>query len=246
MSDVTDLIEIFGASVRGPLHEREKRPNEDAWLHAEGHFGSLVVVCDGMGSRPQARYGAKSACEAVREAVVRWSRVENAPVSYLLHLLEILWRLRIHPHQPADACSTCLFVLARKKGEWIAAGLGDGLIMTRTGAEPIKILIGQRGEGFANNTSALGASAGLKSWKVAELPPTINSRVAVLASDGIADDLMLEKLDAFCTWLCDEIKPLDSRLRWRTLMSELRSWPTPKHLDDKTLAVMCAEEASHA
>lgn len=242
---LTDLIETFGASVRGPLHEREGRPNEDAWLRAEGHFGSLVVVCDGMGSRPQARHGAISACEAVREATVRWSRVENAPVSYLLHLTEVLWRLRIHPHQPADACTTCLLVLARPTGEWIAAGLGDGLIMTRTGNEKVEALIADRGEGFGNNTTALGASAGLKSWKIAELPPTKLSRVAVLASDGIADDLLPEKYDDFCAWLCDDVMPIGSSSRWRTLASELRAWPTPKHLDDKTLAVMYAEEAFH-
>lgn len=242
---MTSLIDTFGASVRGPLHEKEGRPNEDAWLRAEGHFGSLVVVCDGLGSRPQARHGARSACDAVREAAVRWTRVENAPVSYLLHLVEVLWRLRIHPHQPADASTTCLLALARKTGEWIFAGLGDGLILTRTGNEPVETVIADRGEGFGNTTQALGASVGLKSWKVVELPPTTMSRVAVLASDGISDDLMPEKYDDFCSWLCDDVKPLASRNRWITLASELRAWPTPKHLDDKTLAVMFAEEASN-
>lgn len=242
---MTDLIETFGASVRGPLHEREGQPNEDAWLRAEGSYGSLVVVCDGMGSRPQARHGAKSACDAVREAAIRWSRVENAPVSYLLHLVEVFWRLRIHPHQPADACTTCLLVLARKTGEWVVAGLGDGLVLTRTGNESVKTVIADRGEGFGNTTQALGASSGFKSWKVVELPPTTMSRVAILASDGIADDLMPEKYNAFCDWLCDELRFIGSNARWRTLASELRYWPTPKHLDDKTLAVMYAEEASH-
>jgi len=242
---VADLIESFGASVRGPLHQREGRPNEDAWLRCDGQFGSLIVVCDGMGSRPHARIGSKAACDAAREAVVCWSRVENAPVSYLLHLLEVLWRLRIHPHQPDQACTTCLVAIARRSGEWIVAGLGDGLVLSRTGTEPVATLIGDRGEGFGNTTLALGASAGLKSWKVAELPPTSESRVVILATDGVGDDLMPEKHDAFCDWLCDEVRPLPPQVRWRTLVSELQNWPTPKHLDDKSLAVLYADEAAH-
>jgi hypothetical protein len=134
--------------------------------------------------------------------------------------------------------------VARHTGEWIVAGLGDGLVLFRTGSEPADTLIGDRGEGFGNTTSALGASAGLKSWKIVELPPTAKSRVAILATDGIADDLMPEKLDAFCSWLCDEVRLLEPRVRWRALVSELYSWPTPQHLDDKTLAVLYAKEAS--
>lgn len=242
---MSNSIESFGASVRGPLHQREGRPNEDAWLRAEGQFGSLIVVCDGLGSRPHARFGAKAACEAAREAVVRWSRVENAPVSYLLHLLEVLWRLRIHPYQPDKACTTCLVALARRSGLWIVAGLGDGLILARTGSEPVATLIGDRGEGFGNTTSALGASAGLQSWKVTELPPTSDSRVVILATDGVGDDLIPEKHDVFCDWLCNDVRPLNPYDRWRALMSELQDWPTPRHLDDKSLAVLYAGEASH-
>lgn len=238
---MANLIESFGASVQGPLHQREGKPNEDAWLRTEGQFGYLIVVCDGMGSRPHARLGARAACEAAREAVVRWSRVEKAPVSYLLHLLEVLWRLRIYPYQPDKSCSTCLIALASRTGEWIVAGLGDGLILSRTGSEPAETLIGDRGEGFGNTTSALGASAGLKSWRVVELPPTGKRRVVILATDGVGDDLMPERYGAFCDWLCNEVRPLKPRDRWRTLVSELHSWPTPKHLDDKSLAVLYAE-----
>lgn len=242
---MADLIESYGASVCGPLHQRERRPNEDAWLRARGGFGSLIVVCDGMGSRPYARHGAKVACAAVREAVVRWSRVEHAPVSYLLHLIEVLWRLNIHPRQPDQSCTTCLFALARQTGEWVVAGLGDGLVLSRTDSEPVSTLISDRGEGFGNTTNALGASAGLKSWKVVELKPTSKNRVVILATDGVGDDLMPEKYDAFCDWLCNEVRPLPPQIRWRTLVSELQDWPTPNHLDDKSLAVLYAEEASH-
>jgi serine/threonine protein phosphatase PrpC len=227
----------FGASVRGPLHQRERRPNEDAWLRSTGGYGSLVVVCDGMGSRPEARRGSKAACLAAREAVIRWSSVQGAPLSYLAHLVEVLWRLRIHPVEPGDAATTCLIALACPDGTWVLGGVGDGIIITKTGTA-FTIVVGERGEGFANETLALGVSRGPRSWEFVTLPASAEDRVAILATDGIADDLVPEKLDDFCDWLVDDFQNLTPTQRWRQLMTELRAWPTPKHLDDKTLAVL--------
>lgn len=227
----------FGASVRGPLHRKEGRPNEDAWLHAQGPFGALAVVCDGMGSKPTARAGSRAACAAVKEAVSRWSKADGAPVSYLSHLIEVLWRLRLHPMEPANAATTCLLTLATARGTWVVGGVGDGLALTRSGSE-LRVIIGDRGEDFANETAGLGASKGPRAWTLAELPPTNDERIAVLATDGVADDLLPERLDGFCDWLIDTFQHLTPKERWRTLAAELRDWPTPGHLDDKTLAVL--------
>jgi serine/threonine protein phosphatase PrpC len=227
----------FGASVRGPLHQREGRPNEDAWLRARGRYGSLVVVCDGMGSRPEARRGSRAACSAVKEAVVRWSRVANAPLSYLSHLVEVLWRLRIHPVEPNAAATTCLLAFACADGSWVLGGVGDGLLVVKTGPV-LSIVVGERGQGFSNETSGLGASRGPRAWELVRLPRTDEERLAVLATDGVADDLVADKLDDFCRWLVEDFYELTPVERWRQLTSELRAWPTPKHLDDKTLALL--------
>ena len=228
---------IFGASVRGPLHRSEGRPNEDAWLHARGSFGSLAVFCDGLGSKPNARAGSRAACAAVKEAVSRWSKADDAPLSYLSHLVEVLWRLRLHPTAPDSAATTCLLALATTKGKCIAGGVGDGLALVRSGSV-LRVIIGDRGEDFANETKGLGASTGPRAWTLAELPPTDAERVAVLATDGVADDLLPERLDGFCDWLIDSFQPLAPRERHSRLAAELRAWPTPGHLDDKTLAVV--------
>lgn len=235
----------FGASVRGPLHVREGRPCEDAWLHATGVFGTLGVACDGMGSKPNAREGARAACYAVKEAVGRWARTPDAPLSYLCHLIEVLWRLRVHPLDPASAVTTCLFALALPDGAWIAGGLGDGLVATRTDGN-LEVLVGERGSAFGNETEGLGASRGVASWRVSKLPASSRDRLAVLATDGVADDLELQRLGAFCDWLVDSTRELSPAERWRWLSAELRDWPTPKHLDDKTLVVIHTPEVANA
>lgn len=237
----------YGASVRGPMHRREGKPNQDAWLRTSGRFGSLVVVCDGMGSKLNARMGARAACAATREAVVRWSKVDGAPVSYLAHLVEVLWRLRVHPGDPSDAATTCLLAFVGASGQWVVGGVGDGLVATRTGDEPVIRFMGDRDSNFGSETSALGVSHGPKAWKLTVLPPTESDRLVVLATDGAADDLIPEKLDAFCNWLVDEFLDIAPPKRWRQLQTELRNWPTPRHIDDKTVALlrvpaMAAEE----
>lgn len=235
---MTHQICVFGASVRGPTHRNEGRPNEDAWLQARGSFGSLAVVCDGLGSRPNAREGARAACAAVREAVSRWSRAGDAPLLYLSHLVEVFWRLRLHPIAPASAASTCLLALATNSGRWIVGGVGDGLALVRTGSA-LRVVIGDRGKDFANETRALGASAGPRAWTLADFPPADVERIALLATDGVADDLLPDRLDGFCDWLID-LGGLASQPRHHRLAAELRAWPTPHHLDDKTLAVVHA------
>ena len=152
----------------------------------------------------------------------------------------IFWRLRIHPISPIDAASTCLFAFVCPSGYWVVGGIGDGLLAVKTGDDPVEQIIGERNNCFANETIALGTSTGIRSWKLAVLPPTPLNRFVVLATDGVADDIIPEKLDSFCKWIVYEFQNLEPSVRWRSLMSELRNWPTPKHLDDKTIAVLSA------
>jgi hypothetical protein len=233
----------FGASVRGPLHKRNRELNQDAWLRSSGVFGSLIVVCDGLGSKSKSRLGAKAACHAVHEAAIRWAKVDGAPLSYLSKLVNINWALRIHPVKPSDAATTCLLALALANGDWVVGGIGDGLVLTMTG-DKLRRISGDKQASFGDETDCLGGTKRSDSWHLERLEPTSMSRMAILATDGIADDLHPDKLDGFCEWIVDEFLGLPPTRRWRLLASELRAWPTPRHLDDKTLAVLFAGENS--
>lgn len=228
----------YGFSERGPLHVRESLPNQDAWLKASGGFGTLIVVGDGLGSRPASHVGSTAACHATREAVVRWSKIKGAPLPLLIRLIELYWRLRIHPHAPADAAATCLFALRQRCGRWIVGGIGDGLLAVGTGEE-WKCYAGERSaDDFSNETECLGATVFSKEWMVEELAPCSEPRFAVLATDGISDDLEAGKSEAFCRWFCQKFGPMEPLSRWHGMRRSLRDWPTPYHTDDKTIAVL--------
>lgn len=124
-------VDLFGASVAGPAHRALRRPNEDQWFGASGPFGSLVVVSDGLGSKSQARHGAKKACIATLRAVRAWHKAGTCSIDDLVGRIEPLWLEEIAPFDRADCAATCLLALAHVGGWAYLAALGDGMVAVR-------------------------------------------------------------------------------------------------------------------
>ncbi|MBP6582122.1 MAG: protein phosphatase 2C domain-containing protein [Chromatiaceae bacterium] len=233
---------LFGASVTGPGHLSQGRPNQDAWLKAKSSFGALAVVCDGLGSRAASTHGAQRACRAVRRAAAQWPGIAaGSDPEDLIRLIEVLWRLSLPPLVAADCATTCQFVLRQPDGNLILAGLGDGVLLVRHTMAGVRSYGGRSAGAFANETVGLGVPHRLRDWWIETLPPQ-SGRTVVIASDGVADDLRTDRLDAFVGWLTEDVAPLPAHRRWLRLSAELRRWPVPHHTDDKTLVVMLEKE----
>ena len=232
---------MYGASVRGPRNVRRGGANQDAWTCAGGAFGHLIGVCDGMGSRPASDVGARAACRALRRAGRLWrggaAPANPADPTHLVRLVEILWLLDLVPRAPAECASTCLFALREPDGRLLLAGLGDGLAIVREAGGDLATFGGRSPDAFGDETLALGTPHRIDDWWIVTEPPG-RGRTVVLATDGVADDLAPERLDAFTAWLADDVGRLAPAARWRRLCRELRAWPVPRHLDDKTVVVL--------
>ena len=229
--------DYFGATIVGPSHRAEGRPNEDSWLGARGAFGTLVVVSDGMGSRGEARKGSQMACHAVVRAVRAWHRAGDSKLEPLLSRIERLWLEHIAPSTAQDCAATCLFALAHSGGQIHIGAIGDGLALLRT-AHGISWVVGPRIETFANETTALGCST---TWEMRSFNRE-RGNVVLLATDGVADDLLPERVGGFVDWLMEDFAGIAPAQRWRALRRELSNWPTPHHTDDKTLVVLVPRE----
>ena len=226
-------VDIFGATVTGPAHLREGRPNQDAWGHARVGRHRVVVVADGLGSKPRSSQGARAATAAVPEAVRCWLRHPEAKTEVLLGLVHLLWRAHIDPLEPADAATTCLFALLGPDGSGLLAQLGDGLILVEEDGQ-VEPLWSRPADSFSDRTQALGCTKQLGAWRTRALAPA--DRQLLLCTDGVADDLLPGKYGELMGWLDKELRPLPRVRRWRVVAKELRDWPTPRHTDDKTLA----------
>ncbi len=229
----------WGVSVRGPDHVRRQVPNQDAFTVAIGTWGSLIAVCDGMGSCSDAHIGARCACQAV--ALTAPIYCCSHPQSQQLQPEPLLeqcyqqWRRLINPY-PAAACrTTCLLALLYQE-QLLLCQLGDGLLAVDT-EHGVILPLGEEQKSFANITTALGEQFKLEAWRYCVLPAT-RVRSVLLASDGIADDLDASSVMTFVHDLTSSYRSLSPQHCRYLLRRQLQAWPVPHHSDDKTLACM--------
>ena len=235
-------LEVFGASVRGPAHVAERAANQDAWTFASIGRGRIAVVCDGAGSKAHAREGSRAACRAVIRAARAWRRTPEASLDVMLSLVHVLWRAEFAPRVASECACTCLFALVEPDGSGWAGQLGDGAVLVEDADGMIAPLTTRDPDGFSNLTAALGDTpARLSAWTARALGA--GTRSVTLCTDGVADDLRPEALADFNAWLRLAHLPLAPNQRWRALSAALRDWPTPHHLDDKTIAMIVRQGA---
>lgn len=229
-------MRVLTASVRGPAHQRAMRPNEDACRGAATATSFWLAVADGMGSRSQARIGARAAVTAAARAWRLWSTADEADPADFARLCALLWRLALpRDVAPADAATTLLFCGGFTNRDGLCAQLGDGLIgYSLAGA--FESLTASR-DGFSNQTKGLGMPLTLADWTLRRIPSVAPGASYLLASDGISDDLLLDRAAAMTEWLIRDFGALPRSAGSLGLQRTLRNWPVPHHLDDKSIAL---------
>jgi hypothetical protein len=230
--------EFFGASVRGPLHIKNARPCEDAWRGAELPDALAISISDGMGSKPSAAVGARAACAAALRAARSWAVAAAVGPDWICRLIEAQWRFAVAPEEPQNCAATCHLLAAHTQAGLVYVGLGDGMALFQSGNHQVHCLSTRRPADFVNESLGLGVNHRIGDWTQARLPLPKTPWIAVLVTDGIADDLRPDKLCTFLKWLRDDIARKPRPARATALRQALRQWPTPGHLDDKTVAVL--------
>ena len=234
----TTALEFFGAAVQGPLHRNRSVACEDAWRGKSFQTSAAIAIGDGVGSKSFSSRGAKAACDSAINAARLWIKEPSVEPSWICRWLEAQWRFAVAPHEPNQCAATCHLFAVHDAQELIYAGLGDGMALFQVGDHPVQCLSARRPEDFVNESLALGSNHRLTDWVLARIPLPPAPWIAILATDGVADDLRPEKLDSFVMWLRDDLSASPKAQRALTLRRALRDWPTPGHLDDKTLAVL--------
>ena len=231
----------WGASMIGPSHLKLGLPNQDAWMSRHYIWGEVVVVSDGLGSRPKSNVGAQAACQSVIEAAKSYHSCPDAKIEDVLRLIHSLWLVKIAPFEPHECCATCLFVI-RFNGKCLLAQLGDGLIAvcSNSSDEPI-LLYDTKQDSFSNLTFSFGCEFRPEQWQTRTILSD-HCDAVVLCTDGISDDLMPDKQSEFAKELYISYRDYSSRQRKNELRGWLKDWPVPGHSDDKTIACLFKKE----
>ena len=235
--------ESFGASVRGPSHVRAWLPNQDSYGVVSHMWGDVGIVSDGVGSRPTSEYGSDAACRAVVMAAWDWENMAN-DVDALLERIHLNWLACIKPFDPRKSAATCLFSFRPANGRIILGMLGDGLIAVLKTDGTVKELTEDKDGSFSNQTDALSENTKPKQWRTASVAQE-ECLAVLLCTDGVADDLLPERRDAFVRHIYEQGQKLAPATVARELRKMLEDWPVPKHSDDKTLVCLyrCEDEA---
>jgi serine/threonine protein phosphatase PrpC len=219
-----------GASVIGPAHIKRNIPNQDSFLVKRSRKYTLLVVSDGMGSKPFADVGSAAACRAVLKGVQGMVAGKEGATSLNALLANILagWKEMVKPHDPAECSATCLFVTAR---------LGDGMVCL-LGKSTVKEALSSdvKDDTFSNATQSLSDSRAASEFEV-KIYDRADFCGVVMSSDGISSDM---KSGAEIPFARDLYKEIERKFFWnrrRFLRNMMEKWPVPHHTDDKTIIV---------
>jgi len=231
----------WGVSVPGPMHLDLGLPNQDSWMSRHYRWGEVVAVSDGLGSRPKSEIGSQAACLSVFEAAKAYWKNPEAKIEDVLRLVHSHWLINIAPYDPSECSATCLFVI-RTDGRCLLAQLGDGLIAAcGTGCSESHLLSDSKHDSFSNFTESLGQKFRPNQWQCRTLPAEgLNS--FALCTDGISDDLIIERQIDFAHELFRTYSKCGYQKRTWEVYRWLKDWPVPGHSDDKTIACLFRKE----
>lgn len=218
-----------GASVRGPAHELDASPNQDAISVCSRGRGCFASVADGLGSRRSSHIGSKEAVRLARRLALCDAPLAEKEVA---PKLSRAWRATFDDRYD-DYETTCLWAWVDGEGQGLVGQIGDGLLLIRSQGK-FSVLTEQK-DGFGNQTTTLAQveSVGASS---ADITLTTPGDGVVLMTDGISDDLIPEQLEPFFDAVYRRQQRCSKRRMKRWLETELRQWSTPRHGDDKTIA----------
>ena len=225
--------------MTGPEHRRNHQPNQDA-LSLRGWSGGWVAaVADGLGSRPFSGEGSRAAVQAAQHVIrvlAERRELRSTAARDIAIAVYRQWLSTTRFTDKSNAATTLLLAACNSDGNVRLWQLGDGLIVCRSQGT-FRVITPER-SAFGNETRALGIDRAWSYWTSTELALRDENDAIVLMTDGVADDLNVEKIPQFTEALIRHLSTRSRRAGRSWLQRELMNWATPNHTDDKTIAVI--------
>ena len=231
--DKVNTWRYFSSSVKGPLHEQSGLPNQDATLGRKYHWGLVVAIADGLGSKSLSHIGSAMACESVMDNASYLAKNTDTPLQALPRLIHTFWLTKLG-NQPITQCSSTLAFVILIRQKCIIGKIGDGMVVILNKDQSHLCIDRDPASEFTNITTCLGENFAQEDWYLTEHDSTLCNGI-FLCTDGISEDLKEDQKVNFAREFLDEYLQRSKRSRKRWLKKLLTNWPVPGHVDDKTL-----------
>lgn len=244
--DVRKLYFTCSATVAGPAHLTKNIPNQDAFALVRRRKFTVLVVSDGLGSKPLSHIGSQYACQVVVSQVQDLSQDKKAfyklfsggcdqiAARQFLQGIVHAWKQAILPHHAKECSATCLLAVVARQGIFTAR-LGDGMICL-LGRNAQVLLSDKDDTGFSNVTRCLSDQDACQKFQYDFFARKDFSRI-LLTTDGISADLEEGQELPFASDLFQELERQPQSQRNKYIAAMMKNWPVPHHTDDKTLVL---------
>lgn len=221
---------VIQASIRG--YKDEVVPNQDFIEVFENEDLLIATVSDGLGSSTRSLEGAKMACTSVIEVIKHFQLKSDLPV--LNEQIKKHWENEIYKISDAinNFRTTNSFVAILKSGKKIIVGqLGDVLVSLRV--DGLFRYLQSTSKDFSNETDCLGSGRN-ENYNLA-LFEFGHSFDFLIATDGIGDELITEKIEVLHNYFKNKFQNLEASTRNIVLKNEIEEFLIEKNNDDKSM-----------
>jgi serine/threonine protein phosphatase PrpC len=221
---------IIQASIRG--EKMENIPNQDYIDLFEDDEFLITTVSDGLGSSKNSLEGAQIACKCVIVEIQNFQL--SSEIQILNNRIKENWKKEIESisKNMSDFRTTNSFVAIIKKEKKIIVGqIGDVLVSLRI--DGLFRYLESTSKDFSNETFCLGSGRD-ENFKLAifEFGHTFDF---LIATDGIADELQTEKIEALHDYFKNKFQNIETSRRNDALKGDLEEYLNVKNNDDKSM-----------
>lgn len=227
-----DNITINGASCIGKSHVACSIPNQDSFHIKQVKYGTVMSVCDGVGSNKFAHYGSRAACNAVYK-VFKLHYKKKFEKKDIGTKIEYYYKKQLKRKHRKEAATTCLFAYVYNNSEVIIGQAGDGLILIKLNGK--FIVFQNKLDEFMNEVYPITYNHKYLNWKIKHLKFDYNEDKELkilLSTDGISEDILPHKREEFMDYFMNLSMSDDKK---HCLQDELDNWSVPGSVDDKTV-----------
>ena len=207
---------------------------------------AYIIVADGLGSCKYSDRGSAKIVEIVEnwflEKLPEYSSMSNNVANILAKRMVQEWNASYDLEEITDYDSTVHFAVFYN-GSLLIGGVGDGMALLSYDTLVCKDTV-SRDDLFSNVTNSMCSInvSDLLSTEVVDKDCIKNDAVMILATDGIADDLIPEKKLTLPGYF-QEIIENDGVMALQSELEEwIGDWATENHSDDKTICYMSIEK----
>ncbi|MGM9808362.1 MAG: PP2C family serine/threonine-protein phosphatase [Bacilli bacterium] len=225
----------YGASLIGKSHIKIKKPSQDSYLISNMDNYTLVVVCDGLGSKKYSHIGSKKLCKVIDKQIKLCFKHKNLDMDTLIPIIKNKWKRFIWPIKPNKADTTCIFAVVNKKNI-ILCQIGDGLCAIKI--DNNLVLLSEKDDDFSNETISF-YKGNIRNWniKILKKEENVNYKVFI-CTDGVSEDLKKDVIKEFIEELAQSIDCSSNYKDNSVLLDVIKNWPNKYSNDDKTMVVI--------